>query len=118
MMNLLNILLGLLILLILVLAILIWLLPTIIAYRTNHRYKVAIAVTNVLGSIIWGIGWLVALIWCFIHVKEDSKMKYVSDYKNKDADKYNLLEKIHTLKEKGILTEEEFNQKKEEILEG
>lgn len=38
-------------------------LPTIIAHNRNHKQFTAIFLLNLLGGWIFGIGWLVALIW-------------------------------------------------------
>jgi len=83
-------------------------LPTIIALKKDHRYKVAIILVNVLGGLLWGTGWLVALIWCFIEPDKDAKN--ISSPSEE-------LEKLHELKEKGALTQEEFDSKKKELLE-
>ena len=45
---------------------------------------------------------------------KDSKSN-VSE-KNQETDKYEKLEKIQSLKDKGILTEEEFSREKQKIL--
>jgi hypothetical protein len=45
------------------------LLPTIIAIYKNHPYKIAIILTNIFGGFLYGLGWPVALIWCFITPK-------------------------------------------------
>jgi len=34
------------------------LLPTIIAIKKNHHYKVPIIFINILGGLLWGVGWL------------------------------------------------------------
>jgi hypothetical protein len=44
-------------------ALALWLLPTFIAAQRHHPSLMAIAVLNVLGSWVLGIGWLLALIW-------------------------------------------------------
>lgn len=49
----------------------IYFLPTIIAIHKNHKYKIAIILINVLGGMFMGIGWLVALVWCFIEPDKD-----------------------------------------------
>lgn len=82
-------------------------LPTIIALKKSHPYKVPIILVNILGGLLWGAGWLIALIWCFI-VPEKKTPNLGST-----ADE---IEKLHTLKEKGIISEAEFNAKKEELI--
>ena len=81
-------------------------LPTIIAIKKNHPYKIPIILINIFGGLLWGFGWLVALIWCFI---EPQSTNNNSTYQ---------IEKLHELKEKGALTQEEFDAKKRELLEG
>lgn len=41
-------------------------LPTIIAFKKNHPYKVQIILVNIFGSFFGGAGWVIALIWSFI----------------------------------------------------
>lgn len=45
---------------------LIFLLPSIIAVKKQHPHKVAIIFVNIFGSLLYGIGWGVAFIWCFL----------------------------------------------------
>ena len=80
-------------------------LPTIIAIKKNHPYKIPIILINVLGGLLWGFGWLIALIWCFIEPK--------SNYNNTTHE----IEKLHELKQKGAITQEEFDTKKRALLE-
>ncbi|RNL67262.1 superinfection immunity protein [Zhongshania marina] len=49
----------------------IFFLPTIIALFKKHPKKVGILLVNIVG-IFGGLGWLAALIWCFILPKEQS----------------------------------------------
>ena len=82
-------------------------LPTIIAIRKNHPYKVAIILLNIFGGLLYGLGWLIALIWCFILPKATSGPAVgVADE----------LERLHQLKAKGILTQDEFDSKKNAML--
>ena len=83
--------------------------PSIIAVKTNHPYKIPIVIVNVLGGWFLGVGWLVSLIWCFIKPEE-----------NEPAEKINVapeIEKLFELKEKGILSQDEFDSKKRSLLE-
>lgn len=80
-------------------------LPTILAIKNNHPYKIPIIIINILGGLLWGVGWLIALVWCFITPDENSSI-----------DATNELEKLHELKEKGIITQEEFDAKKKSLL--
>lgn len=81
-------------------------LPSIIALINKHPYKIPIILINIFGGLCFGVGWLVALVWCFIRPKEGSSLASVA---------YDL-ERLHQLKEKGVLTEEEFNTKKQGLL--
>lgn len=45
-------------------------LPSIIAIGTNHPQKLPIILVNILGLPIGGLGWIVALIWCFFRNNE------------------------------------------------
>ncbi|HAS63217.1 MAG TPA: peptidase [Vibrio sp.] len=76
-----------------------------IAFKKHHPYKVPIALVNVLGGIFWGVGWLISLIWCFIVPEKQSTTSVAEE-----------IEKLHALKEKGIITEVEFNLKKKELI--
>lgn len=81
-------------------------LPTIIGIRKNHPYKIPIALLNILGGLVFGLGWLAALIWCFILPNASRTVGQVADE----------LELLHQLKSKGIINQEEFDYKKKEIL--
>jgi hypothetical protein len=81
-------------------------LPSIIAIRKDHPYKIPIVLVNLFGSVLWGAGWLIALVWCFILPKQySSKAGAASE-----------IEKLHELKEKGIITQDEFEKKKKALL--
>ncbi|EIA1495696.1 superinfection immunity protein [Vibrio parahaemolyticus] len=92
----------------LVLVLTIGLLPTIIAFKKNHQYRVAILIVNVVGGLAWGVGWLVAFIWCFVAPKDKTMNR---------RDVADEIEKLHELKEKGIISEKEFLKKKAALLE-
>lgn len=82
-------------------------LPTIIALARDHPHKIAIILTNVLGGFLYGIGWLVALVWCFILPKNK---------RNIPAGLAEEIDRLYELKEKGALTQEEYDMKKHLIL--
>jgi len=86
----------------------VFLLPTIIAIKKNHKYKWPIILINIFGGVIMGVGWLVALIWCFIEPSEN----HFPLRHNASSE----IEKLYKLKESGILSEEEFEFKKKELL--
>jgi len=54
-----------------ILLICIYMLPTIIAYATDRRQKVAILLVNLLTGWIFGIGWIFALIWSVMKDKDE-----------------------------------------------
>lgn len=85
------------------------LLPTIIAIRKKHPYKTAIILVNIFGGLLYGLGWLVALVWCFVLPKNGD---------NISVGMTDELDRLHQLKEKGALTQEEFDVKKKRILGG
>jgi Superinfection immunity protein/Short C-terminal domain len=97
-----------LIILILLIVLPLALLPTIIAVKKNHPYKIIIILVNIFGGLLFGIGWIVALIWCFITPSKSATKTapMISDE----------LERLHSLRIKGALTESEFNESKRKIL--
>lgn len=80
-------------------------LPTIIACKKHHKYKIPIIIINLIGGLFYGAGWVVALIWCFI----DPKDNVVGN-----ADE---IKKLFELKEKGIITKDEFERKKKDLID-
>lgn len=84
------------------------LLPTIIAVARNHPHKIPIILVNVLGGLFYGLGWVVALVWCFITPNENNREKE----SNAEA-----LEKLHSLLEKGAITKEEYEVQKQRVLQ-
>ena len=90
----------------------IFFIPTYFAYKKNHPAKIAIILTNILAGVIYGIGWFIALIWVF-----NGAEKRYKPNKEKDISIYEEIEKLHKLKEKNIISEEEFSKKKNELLD-
>ena len=83
-------------------------LPAIIALKKNHPYKIPIILINIFGGLLWGVGWLIALVWCFIiPEKKTSSIDSIADE----------IEKLYSLKEKGVISEVEFSSKKKELME-
>ncbi|MBF4274357.1 superinfection immunity protein [Vibrio anguillarum] len=77
-------------------------LPSIIALKKNHPYKIPIVLINILGGLLWWAGWLIALIWCFIvPEKKAASIASVADE----------LDKLHSLKERCVISEDEFKVK-------
>ncbi|MEZ8936407.1 superinfection immunity protein [Vibrio splendidus] len=48
----------------------IFLLPTTIARRKDHPHKTAIATLNIVGSLFFGTGWLIALVWSLMNTEQ------------------------------------------------
>lgn len=85
----------------------IYFLPTIIVLVKNHHYKTPIILLNIFGGLLWGIGWFVALVWCFIVPQKASAISpgIASE-----------IEKLYALKEKGAITQAEFDKQKSKLL--
>lgn len=84
-------------------------LPTIIALKKNHPHKIPIILVNIFGGLLYGLGWLVALVWCFIVPNSNSNSSSLVNAAGE-------IEKLHVLLEKGVLTQEEFDSKKRALL--
>ncbi|WP_057180662.1 superinfection immunity protein [Colwellia sp. MT2012] len=82
--------------------------PTIIAVRKQHPHKIPIILINLIGGVFYGIGWIIALVWCFITPNSESGSSSTNI-----ADE---IEKLHALKENGILTTEEYEDKKAKLI--
>ena len=82
--------------------------PSIIAYVRNHKYRIPIFVLNLLAGVTV-IGWIAAFIWAFI----DSKPVFNFGKPTLAQE----LKELSELVEKGILTQEEFEIKKKQLLE-
>jgi uncharacterized membrane protein len=81
----------------------IFLLPTIIALKKSHQDRTSIILINILlGWFL--IGWVVALVWAL-------KKTEIGNVGHADE-----LEKLYSLKEKGIITEDEFSRKKASLI--
>lgn len=88
----------------------IYFLPTIVASNRGHESAGAIFFLNLL--LGWTmLGWVVAFVWAFTNptqvVVNNQTQKSVADE----------IQKLAALKEKGLLTEDEFTKKKQQILE-
>ena len=83
--------------------IIIYFIPTGIAIKKEHVDKSNIILLNVL--VGWTlIGWIVALVWAARTVEKN------------EISAADEIEKLHDLKEKGIISDDEFNMKKERLL--
>lgn len=99
---------------VLIFLIIIYFLPTLIANGNRKRNAEAIAILNLL--LGWTvIGWLVALIWgCTKDAKPVTKEIIMKPKEKTIAQK---IEELTELKNKGIITEEEYNIKKAKMIE-
>ena len=87
-------------------------LPTVVAYSNKKNNKGSVTVINIfLGWTV--IGWIIALAMA---VSKDHEPHTVVISKDNISDAHEL-ERLAELKNKGVLTEEEFALKKKQILE-
>lgn len=86
---------------------LIYFIPTIIAAGRNHQIASILALNLLLGWTL--IGWVVCLVWSLSERSKD-------EVKSSREDVAEKIRKLHRLKEEGILTEEEFQHKKKQLL--
>ena len=84
-------------------------LPTIIALKKNHPHKILIVLVNIFGGLIFGLGLLIALIWCFTDPSETQSTSSSSDTAE--------LRKLYKLKAKESISQEEFDSRKKKILD-
>ena len=88
----------------------IYFLPTIVARTRDHHSGRAIFYTNLL--LGWTIiGWVIAFIWSFTNPVQ----VIVNNQKQQSA--ADEIQKLAILKEQGLLTEDEFTKKKQQLLE-
>ncbi|TQV72415.1 superinfection immunity protein [Aliikangiella marina] len=80
--------------------------PTIIALVKKHQHTTAIILINIFGGLFFGIGWIVALVWCFV----------VPNSPEENLSKASELEKLNQLKESGVITQAEFDAQKAAVL--
>lgn len=90
--------------------------PALNASRRKHTNSVAVFLLNLfLGWTL--VGWVVALVWsasAFSVVDRDDP----GEAEHLVMDKYQQLEALASLKERGIITDEEFKKEKAELLGG
>ncbi|PBJ97556.1 hypothetical protein CMV24_02225 [Pseudomonas plecoglossicida] len=97
----------------LVTAALFYLPPSIIAWLRRHPNRVSILFLNLL--LGWTvIGWIVALIWSVSSIRRPIP----DELGAAPAGVYQSLEQLAALKERGHLTQEEFEAEKAKILRG
>ena len=104
----------------LVILIILYFLPAFISGIRNHRNSRALCVANLFTGWTF-IGWVICLVWSLTNQKAEKVITINNDDSSNDpllkkpsiADELNKLVK---LKEDGVLTEEEFQIQKENIL--
>lgn len=85
---------------VLIFLIIFYFLPSIIAFKRDHHAKIGILIINtIIGWTI--IAWVVTLIWAY-----STKRSVIDE-----------LEKLATLRDKGVLCEEEFQLQKKKLLQ-
>lgn len=93
--------------------------PTIVAWVRKHPNRVSIFLLNLL--LGWTvIGWVVALIWSAAAIRRvpSAGLEKASEISGSGADDYQRLEQLADLKERGHLTQEEFDEEKRRVLKG
>lgn len=93
--------------------------PTIVAWARNHPNRVSIFLLNLL--LGWTvIGWVAALIWSASAIRRSPSagLEKASAPLSSGVDDYQRLEQLADLKERGYLTQEEFDEEKRRVLKG
>lgn len=100
-----------------IIAIVLYFVPTMIAIDRKHNNLVPIIVINIFFGWVYGIGWIIALIWS---LSNGSQVASVSSNKSESSGQQNdiaeQLVKLSSLKSSGILTEMEFLELKNKLL--
>ncbi|AJR06184.1 hypothetical protein H744_1c1478 [Photobacterium gaetbulicola Gung47] len=81
-------------------------LPTIIARKRYHPHRTAILLLNLFGGLFLGIGWFLALIWCFVGNQKSMQGVEVAGE----------IERLYQLYTDGVISEKEFKKRKEKLL--
>ncbi|WP_375123599.1 superinfection immunity protein [Pseudomonas sp. LW8] len=90
-------------------------LPSFNAFSRKHPDRWPIFMLDLfLGWTI--VGWVVSLVWSVSQITSP-EMTRVPSQSQPEADKYQKLERIGSLKEKGLLTESEFEAEKAKLLQ-
>jgi hypothetical protein len=82
----------------------IYALPSIIALARRHPKRWPIVAVNLIGGLFGGIGWVIAMVWCFI---DDGRGG------NRQIDQ---LERLEGMLQRGSLSRDEFEQQKRALL--
>ena len=98
--------------------IVIYFIPALNASRREHSNSVAIFLLNLfLGWTL--IGWVAALVWSASAISPaPTESLHTEEAAPVEQDKYQKLEILASLKERGMITDEEFQKEKAELLGG
>jgi hypothetical protein len=86
--------------------------PSIISIFRRKTDTVAILTLNFFLGWTF-VGWIIALVWSL--TKDKDNKQYIVDKPNQDA--ADQIEKFAKLKKEGLISEEEFEKKKAQILD-
>lgn len=92
----------------------IYFLPTYIAIKKNHPHKVPIILINVFLGLLWGLGWLIALIWAI--VGDGARQTIMQPIEVKATSVAEEIERLHKLKTDGVISEADFESQKSAVL--
>jgi len=87
--------------------------PTFVAAKRKHPNGTPIALLNIFLGWTF-VGWLVALIWSASAIKTEVPTHPATE--SKPSNRYGDLERLAALKEKGNISEAEFNREKSKLL--
>jgi hypothetical protein len=82
-----------------------FLLPSIVAFRKRHKHRLVILLLNTIGSVLFGVGWFIALVWCFLPSSSRPSLEDLQTIKE-----------LKELLDSGALTQEEYESQKLRIL--
>ncbi|MGJ8524039.1 hypothetical protein R84981_002756 [Carnimonas sp. R-84981] len=96
--------------------IVVYMIPTFTAISNDHRNKAGIFVLNLF--LGWSlVGWVAALVWAISKGSdEDGHTRITDNSEHQGVDVYSKIERLSALKEKGALTQEEFDKEKAKLL--
>lgn len=95
-------------------AFVIYFLPSFIAGSRNHPNTTPVVLLNTfLGWTL--LGWVAALVWSASSI-DPVRVEAITKPPSQPADKYTEIERIAELKEKGVLSEAEFEAEKTKLL--
>ncbi|PMY37307.1 hypothetical protein C1Y35_19665 [Pseudomonas sp. GW456-L14] len=97
----------------LIVLVVVYFIPTYIAYYRDHPNRIAIRLLNLFLGWTF-LGWLACLIWSVLAIEKNEDDLLGSPIKPED--KYQQLEKLGDLKERGLLTDSEYQNEKARIL--